>query len=530
MSLMDLQQALEATGLVVQRADLPGVAPAARWRLAPADWARVAELAAARGWRHAGVWADALDGEPEPRGHMRVQALLALGAESLLLETEVELASPELPSQTPAYPGVDRLERHAQDLLGVRFLGHPDARRWTRHQAWPEGCYPLRAEVPLEGVQSGRTPSDSDYPFVTLHGSGIQAIPVGPVHAGIIEPGHFRFQTMGEDVLRLEERLGYVHRGIEKLAVGRDAEGLIRLAARVSGDSTIAHAWAACQALERAAGCEPPPRALHLRALLAERERIANHLGDIGAICNDVGFTFAQVQCARLRERWQRRNRELFGHRLLMDRLVPGGVAVDLAPEGIKQLRADQAELARAIEPLFDVVDDHPPLNDRLLTTGILSPEQARALGCTGYVGKASAQGADVRCDAPYPPYEQFRVERVIEQEGDVAARVRVRIREVHTSLALLDQLLDTLPAGACRVPLPMPEPDVTGLGRIEGWRGETLALVRIGAQGRIARYFPRDPSWFSWPALEHLILGNIVPDFPVCNKSVNGSYAGVDL
>ena len=263
---------------------------------------------------------------------------------------------------------------------------------------------------------------------------------------------------------------------------------------------------------------------------MAERERIANHLGDIGACCNDVAFTFAHIQCARLREVWQRRSHALFGHRLMMDAVIPGGVAYDLAPGVPRTLGDDQEALRRAVLPLFDVIDDHPSLDDRLITTGRLSLADARSLGCTGYVGKASGLPFDVRRDCPYPPYDTLEVKPSAETDGDVAARVRVRMAEVHASLDLLDHLLATMPEGEIAVPLPMPEPGAVGLGLVDGWRGEILTFVRFGADGRIARFFPRDPSWFTWPALERLIMGNIVPDFPVCNKSVNGSYSGEDL
>ncbi len=510
--------------VIVHGGEAQSLAPAHRLVLDAEDWGVAARVAAGLGCRWAGVWGD--PGEADAV----VQACLEHAGGFLVLETTVPLSHPILASHTAYFPGANRLERHLQDLVGVALSDSPDRRRWTRHQAWPDGEFPLRVDYPAAGRPRGRARADADYPFASIQGSGVCEIPVGPVHAGIIEPGHFRFQAVGEEVLQLEERLGYVHKGIEKIAVGRDPTGLARLAGRVSGDSTVAHAWAACQAMERAAACDVPPRAAKLRALLCERERVANHLGDIGAICNDVGFAFAQVQCARLRELWQRRSAALFGHRLMMDLIVPGGVARDLSSEGPVLLRADHAALHRAIEPLFDVIDDHPSLEDRLLGTGYLSAADARALGCTGYVGKASGQGFDLRRDHPYPPYDSLAVEVPVDSAGDVAARVRVRMAEVRISLDLMDQLLDAMPAGVFSAPMPTPQPDAVGLGLVEGWRGEVLSFVRFGARGRIARFFPRDPSWFSWPALERLIAGNIVPDFPVCNKSVNGSYSGQDL
>ncbi len=490
--------------------------------LAATDWGAAAAVGAQQGWRWAGSWADV------QREQLHLYAVLAQGGKYQILTARAPFTTPEFTSQTPHYPAADRLERHAHDLFGVVFTDHPDARRWTRHRAWGQDWHPLH---PAAGAHiPGRTPADNNYPFAHLRGDGVFEIPVGPVHAGIIEPGHFRFHAAGETILALEERLGYTHKGTEALAVGRDPAGLARLAARVSGDSAVSHAWAACQAMEQAAGAQVPPRALALRGLLAERERIANHIGDIGAICNDVGFAFAHMQTSRLREQWQRRNHELFAHRLLMDTVLPGGVAGDLNPTQVECLRADHAQLRRDIEPLFDIINDHPSLEDRLVTTGRLSLADARTLGCTGYVGKASGLALDLRRDAPYAPYSRFDFNVAVQDEGDVAARVRVRMAEVHTSLDFMDRLLDGLPEGDIHVQLPAPAPDARGLGRIEGWRGEILAFVRFDAQGRIARYFPRDPSWFLWPALERLIHGNIVADFPVCNKSVNGSYSGVDL
>jgi Ni,Fe-hydrogenase III large subunit len=520
--LPDFRARLQAAGIGTH--EVPAPAPAQSLALASADWGPAAAVAAEHGCRWAGMWADA-DAE-----HMRLYCVLEYAGDHLLLSGETPLTAPEFTSQTPHYPAADRLERHARDLFGVVFTDHPDARRWTRHRAWPETWHPLRPDASADAPAPGRTPADADYPFVPLQGNGVFEIPVGPVHAGIIEPGHFRFHAAGEPVLRLEERLGYVHKGIEHLAVGRDPAALARLAARVSGDSAVAHAWAACQAMEHAVAARVPPRALALRGLLAERERVANHLGDIGAICNDVGFAFAHLQTARLRERWQRRNRDCFGHRLLMDSMVPGGVARDLGAAQIATLGADHTALRRELTPLLDILDDHPPLEDRLVGTGVLSAEDAKALGCVGYMGKASGQSFDLRRDAPYAPYDELQVTAVAETEGDVAARVRVRMAELLDSLDLMDRLLDTLPAGEIVAELPAAAPGAQGLGLVEGWRGETLAWVRFGDEGHIARYFPRDPSWFAWPALERLIHGNIVPDFPVCNKSVNGSYSGVDL
>jgi len=422
------------------------------------------------------------------------------------------------------------MERHAQDLLGVRFEGHPDGRRWTRHKAWNAEDYPLRCDFPAAGRSTRRAPADADYPFVRVAGSGVYEIPVGPVHAGIIEPGHFRFQAVGETVLALEERLGYVHKGIEKIAVGRDAPGLARLAGRVSGDTTVAHTWAACMAMERAVGVSVPPRAAAIRAVLAERERIANHLGDIGAICNDVAFSFAHMQFGRLREWWQRENQRGFGHRLLLDCVVPGGVAEETSPDRLEAFQIQNDVLADELDHLTPILEDNPSLEDRLEDTGVLSVERARRLGVVGFVGKASGVDYDVRRDHGYAPYDDLVVTSAVLREGDVAARMQIRMAEIRQALDLLGALLQRMPGGASIEPWPGRQGSGEGIGLVEGWRGEILTYVRFGEDGRVARFFPRDPSWFSWPALEQLIDGNIVPDFPVCNKSVNGSYSGQDL
>lgn len=515
---------LEDEHVILRHVDAARLAPAHCLVLDVEDWGNVASVAAVFGCRWAGIWGDPI------AEHIVVRACLAYQGDYLVLMTEVPLGQPVLASHTPYFPGADRMERHLQDMFGIALLDHPDTRRWTRHQAWPEDTYPLRNEVPVAGYSPKRAPADSDYPFVPVLGGGVYQIPVGPVHAGIIEPGHFRFQAVGEEILRLEERLGYVHKGIEKIAVGRDAMGLARLAGRISGDTTVAHSWAACMAMERAGGVSVPPRALAIRAILAERERIANHLGDIGAICNDVGFAFAHMQFGRLREDWQRASHAVFGHRLLMDRVVPGGLSRDLTQQHSEVLLRQNQALSTELDALLPILDDYPSLEDRLVGTGILPLETARQIGAVGYVGKASGVNYDLRRDHRYAPYDQLHVESPCLMDGDVAARAQVRADEVRHSLGLLETLLTQLPDGPVCASWPNTLAGGEGLGLVEGWRGEIISYVRFGADGRVVRFFPRDPSWFSWPALEQLIHGNIVPDFPVCNKSVNGSYSGHDL
>ena len=283
---------------------------------------------------------------------------------------------------------------------------------------------------------------------------------------------------MGETVLNLEERLGYVHKGIEKIAEGRDPDGLARLAGRVSGDSTVAHAWAACMAMEKACGVEVPPRAVWLRALMCERERIANHVGDIGAILNDIAFTFGFYQFGRLREDWQRLSLEAFGHRFMMDRIVPGGVSEDLAGARSCPNARTIRRLAQA-DRQADADRERPALGRGPIasTTGVLKPEHAKALGCMGYVGRASSVDFDVRRDAPYPPYDSVKTVKVpVYHYGDVDARVRVRVEEIAASFDLIEALLGGLPSGAIRADWREPSAGAEGLGLVEGWRGEILS------------------------------------------------------
>ena len=529
--------------ILVRKGSRTLLAPAHLLHIEVEDWKHAATEMALYGCRWCALWAEdfvatekvvaVLDYKNDDSTNVFIlNACYEKNGDYLILRTVVSHDDPQVPSQTPIYPAANRAERHIQDLFGLIFINHPDTRRWTRHQAWPANHYPLRKTFPVQGLDSmpTDTPPDSDYPFLSAQGTGVYEIPVGPVHAGIIEPGHFRFQAVGETVLNLEEHLGYVHKGIEKIAEGRNAQGLARLAARVSGDSTVAHSWSACMAMERATQLKVPDRALMLRAIMAERERIANHLGDIGAICNDVGFAFAYYQFSRLREVWLRQNQQSFKHRLMMDCIVPGGVDVDLSEvDRIAHIEQGQ-QLHTELHELENILERHTGLEDRLATTGVLRPDLATQLGCLGYVGRASGQNYDLRRDSPYAPYDRFELEVPVYTNGDVEARLQIRLDEIHISLHLLHQMLTHLPVSQLCSPWKLPLPNSEGLGLVEGWRGEIITHVRFGLEGEVSRYYPRDPSWLNWPALEHLIRDNIVPDFPVCNKSVNGSYSGHDL
>ena len=521
-ALQPFLDACSAAGLTLAPLDSATMAPASVITAPPGQWRALAQAAQNAGMRWCGFWAR------EINTGLESFSCLELGGSYLIIRSQLG-ADAALPSLAPIYPAADRPERHAHDLLGIQLADQPDNRRWTQHQAWAKGQYPLRADfhwLPPDTPVTG----DHLYPFVPGHGPGVVEIPVGPVHAGIIEPGHFRFQAIGEIVLNLEERLAYTHKGIEKLAVGRDASGLARLAGRVSGDTTVGHTWAACQAMERAVGLEVPEWSLYLRAILAERERIANHLGDVAGICNDVGFGFGYYQLGRLREICLRENQEIFGHRLLMDCVVPGGVAVDITAEAVKRMEQSATHCADEIAAIVTILEDFESLEDRLMGTGRLTPECAAELGAVGYVGRASGQSFDVRRDAAYAPYDRLDVQVPGYRAGDVAARAKVRTDEIQVSLRLILELLKSLPEGPPNSEWITPRSSCEGMGFIEGWRGEIMTYVRFADDGAIARFYPRDPSWLIWPALELLMQNNIVPDFPVCNKSVNGSYSGHDL
>ncbi len=520
----DVQRLLIEAGVRVRRRAVSRLAPAEEFGVTRARWVAAAVAMRAARQRLSSLWVE------EHGNSLLVTALFEHGGVYTALRTRTRTSAASVPSIAPVHVAANRLERHARDLFGIVFEGHPDNRRWVRHQAWQAGEFPLRRTFPVQGSPHTPTPPDRDYPYAMASGAGVYEIPVGPVHAGTIEPGHFRFQAVGEQVLNLELRLGYVHKGIEKIARGRDPASLTRLAARVSGDSAVAHAWAACMAMERAAGVTPPARALALRGVLAEIERVVSHLWDIAGICNDVGFAFAFFQFGRLVEDWRRVNAAVFAHRLLMDTLVPGGVAADVDADAVSRLLTQCAATRHELVELWGIIQYSASLHDRLDGTGVLSGDDAEAFGALGYVGRASGQDFDVRRDAPYAPYDELHVEAPCVPFGDVAARARIRRDEALVSLALIERLLANLPAGAVRTEFVPPAPGSEGLGIVDGWRGEIVTHVRFDAEGRIARFFPRDPSWLNWPTMERLIHGNIVPDFPVCNKSVNGSYSGHDL
>ncbi len=440
-----------------------------------------------------------------------------------IVSASIEVSASKVPSLAVFHAPASRLERTIEDLFGIEFVGLPDSRPWIDH-----GCWPIH--TPMAEMPRPRAPLPP-YRFLAAQGPSLHQIPVGPVHAGIIEPGHFRFTASGETVVRLEERLGYTHKGIEKLLDGKSIDEAARVSARVSGDSTVAYSFVFARAVEEALQFQPPPRAVWLRAVMAELERIANHLGDIGAICNDAAFSMMHAECAILREVVLRACAVAFGHRLMMDLIVPGGVAVDLEPAGQEAILGMTRRVRRQFPELIELYDNTASLQDRTVGTGVVSAALAAQFAAPGYVGRASGRSFDTRLALRYAPYDVAPIEIAVRAEGDVDARVWVRIREILLSIGWLEAALASIPPGLLRLPVNTAAgTSVEGSALVEGFRGDILGYVRIGPGGRIERCHLRDPSWFLWPLLEAAIEGNIVADFPLCNKSFNCSYSGHDL
>jgi Ni,Fe-hydrogenase III large subunit/Ni,Fe-hydrogenase III component G len=500
-------------------------------------WSATAARVQERGGRLVALWGSdrrSLDGQHA------VAAAYALAGGLYWLDLPLAAAgdahdAPSYPDLGARFPCAVRMQRAVADLNGLlaRAAGASaeappvDARPWLRHAAWPPDYYPLRREA------SGRErfdAGDERYAFVAVEGEGVHEIAVGPVHAGIIEPGHFRFSVVGEKVLRLEERLGYTHKGVEKRFAGMTPAQGARLAARVSGDSTVGYGWAYCAAVEALCAAEPPARAQWLRALALERERVANHLGDLGALGNDAGFAFGLAQFSRLREDWLRRNHACFGHRLLMDWIIPGGVRSDLPAQDLHALADEAGALAGEVCRLGAIYDGHAGLQDRFAGAGCVSAALARRLGLTGLAARASGTGSDLRSLPEAQPYAALEFRAAAAGSGDVAARVAVRFAEIAESLRLIQGIARALPDGPVACDLGAPAPRGRGTGWVEAWRGELLVALELDDCGLLLRAHCHDPSWQNWPALEHAVIGNIVPDFPLINKSFNLSYSGQDL
>jgi Ni,Fe-hydrogenase III large subunit/Ni,Fe-hydrogenase III component G len=503
-------------------ATVPSLVPARRAAATAAQVLAVCRGASKQGGQLVALWLT--DEREEARGFCLRVVLRDTDGLALLEHTMPEGA--QYPDLAPIFPAAGRMQRAAFDLVGIPSDAD-DQRPWLWMASWPIDQFPLRRDFI---AQEKWQPGEEEYAFVKVEGDGVHEIPVGPVHAGIIEPGHFRFQVVGEKVLRLEERLAWVHKGIEKRFESMSLIEGARLAGRISGDTTLAYALAYAQAVESIAGLDMPPRAQWLRALLLERERIANHLGDLGYLGNDAGFAFGLAQFSRLKEDMLRTNLEVFGHRLLMDVVMPGGVSRDLTHAQCRQIDDECVRLEREVRTVREIYDEHAGVQDRFRNAGRVTPDLARTLGLTGLAGRASGQVFDLRSDFPRAPYDLLAMRMAGASGGDVAARVAVRFDEVKESFRLVRAILDGLPEGDVSVALNDAPANRQALGFVEGWRGPVFVALTSAPGNGIRRCHPHDPSWQNWPVLEHAIIDNIVPDFPLINKSFNLTYSGHDL
>ena len=459
-------------------------------------------------------------------GRFEVHYVFSHPAENWFVHATTPLspAEPSVPSLAVFHYPASRFEREIFDTFGIRATGHPDPRPLVRHGFWPDDYFPLRKDA----IRPPLTDDGRPFPFGEVSGEGVFEIPVGPVHAGVIEPGHFRFSVLGETILDMKSRLYFTHKGTEKLFEGLMPANGVELAERISGDTTVGHALAYCQAVEAAAGVEVPVRARYLRVVLLELERLYNHIADFGAIVNDTGFAVAQSHCLRLREDLFDLNKRWTGSRLLRGAVMPGGIRKD-APSGL-DLPSRVATIVADFQSIVDICLKNTLVTDRLEGTGQLPAKTARDHGALGFVARASDVDRDARRDHPFAAYGDFRFEVPVYSTGDVKARTLVRVDEVHQARSLIEQATAGLPSGPIAValpPLPAFEP---AFALVEGWRGTITHWVMADGDGRLHRVKVLDPSFLNWRLLSYALAGNIVPDFPLCNKSFNQSYSGNDL
>jgi Ni,Fe-hydrogenase III large subunit/Ni,Fe-hydrogenase III component G len=441
--------------------------------------------------------------------------------------------STQFPSITPEIHAASQYERKIHDFFGLEAVGNPDHRRLLLHENWPEGHYPLRKDFDAHTRPVAAT---GKYEFQRVEGEGVYEIPVGPIHAGIIEPGHFRFSMAGESIVLLEARLGYVHKGHEKLFENLDLAGKLRLSEKISGDSSLSHSLAFCQAVEQLANITVPARALCLRTIYAELERIANHIGDIGFIMLDTGFNFGGANGQRLREMVMRINEGLTGSRFLRGVNAIGGVTKDISDEQSAALGAELTALQVDFEEVIAIADDCASFQNRIRTAGPLAISVARAYGAVGVPARAVGIMTDARAEYPYAAYGMDMIKsRPISSEtnGDVYARFSVRVQEVGVSIGIILDVLASLPTGdviASHNAVAAFKKDSLAIGCVEGWRGEIIHMVVTDKHGQISRVIVRDPSFINWQLVGYCGQNQIVPDFPLINKSFNLSYTGNDL
>ncbi len=444
----------------------------------------------------------------------------------LTLATKIDDSLPAYRTLTSEVFAAYWYEREIMDMFGITAVGHPDPRPLVLWDDWPLGYYPLRKDFDIESkVERIKT----DYPYRPVEGEGVFVIPVGPVHAGVIEPGHFRFSVAGEPIINLEIRMGYVHRGVEKLSESTSYHRGVFLAERISGDNGFAHSTAYCQAIESIAEVQVPERAENIRTVMLEMERIYNHLGDLGGIALDTAFNVGAQQAYVLKERMMDLNDWLTGSRFLRSINTLGGVRKDINKEQAVKIKSTVVRMKLDLTEWVKMITEMPSLMDRVEVTGTISYDIAKNMDLVGPAARGSGVDRDVRRDHPYAAYKRMSFNVPVYREGDILARTKVRIEEIYESVSIIEQALESMKGSDLTAKMgEVPEKKV-GMSLVESPRGEAMHWIMAG-QGVPFRHKVRDPSFSNWLAIEFAVLGNIVPDFPLVNKSLSLSYAGNDL
>jgi len=432
------------------------------------------------------------------------------------------------PSLTPAFPSTAWYEREIHDLFGLVPIGHPDLRRLVLHENWPLERYPLRKDFAMDT----HVPEDNvSYPMVSVHGDGVFEVPVGPIHAGIIEPGHFRFSQAGEQIINVDAKLFFTHRGIEKGVEGMPIELATYRAERICGACSVSHGISYAQAIEGMAHIEIPQQAQYIRGLVGELERLYNHVGDIGNLCAGLGFAVGASHGSRLKELLMRLNERVTGSRFLRGMVIPGGVSLNITPQISQEIQQTCDKLAEEFVDLMELLHDNNAFLDRVNGTGILTRKAALDLGVVGVAARASGIDRDLRRDHAYSIYKNLKFTVPIQTSGDVAARLWLRADEVEQSLQMIRQIIQNMPGrqGGLKIDIPKIKPYSSGLGYSESARGSNLHWLMVGENNTIYRYAVRSASYPNWIAVTVACPGNIISDFPLINKSFELCYACLD-
>lgn len=445
----------------------------------------------------------------------------------ITLRSKVDESKPEYPSITDRIHGAALYEREIKDMFGLEPVGHPDSKPLFFHSNWPEGNYPLRKDYDANAKPAF---ANRKMKFKKVGGQGVFEIPVGPVHAGIIEPGHFRFSVAGEPIINLEAQLGFVHKGIEKLAEGSTLEKGLYISERISGDETFSNSLAYCLAVEKIGGIAVPKKAEYTRVIFAELERLTSHLGDLAGICLDVAYGFAGFQFRMMRGWSYLIADELCGMRFLRSVNQPGGVRKDFTLGKEKSIIGQLAKIEKELSDTWRIIRGNSMFADRVENTGIVKQEIAKDLNAVGPAARSAGRIIDVRKDFPYSSYGEFKFEIPEFFDGDVNARMKIKLKECHESISIMSQALEAMDGTRHLEPIGELPPYKTAYGMTESPRGENVHFLMTGENNTIYRYKVRTPSFCNWPVLCHAVQGNIVPDFPLINKSFNLSYAGNDL